>query len=395
MRRGAERLAEDRSHLPLNIMKRIAGGAILIASIVTGLSAQKRAPTLSLGTGTLYVGTYAGNILVIDEATEKVAADIKLKTGIPRSLSLSEDRTKFLVLDSTLQKLEIVDIASRASIDSFTLSEPNKHVRIRGVALDPLSRFVILLTRTATKLVDRWEIGPSTMLQYDLKEHKVMRTVPWPKGEEREFMDVRFSPDGKLAYFFGEDVSIHDTSDFREVDTWEISRPVEVGAGRIDFGSIDDFNEERGFFTGIFYMQDPVQKRQLMGVGRVNLAAKEIDFYTLGPAGPRLGFALAPDRRKGYGVLQEIGRYEFWTFDLVGRKVQSRTEFAGRPRMSVSVSTSGRILYVWQAGNTIDLYDAATYKYLRTITLDADTTTRMFVIPPRAATRTTDPQHQR
>jgi hypothetical protein len=239
-------------------------------------------------------------------------------------------------------------------------------------------------------MIDRWDIGPSTMLQYDLKAHKVMRTIPWPKGEEREFMSVRFSPDGKLMYFFGEDVLIYDTTDFHEVDTWEVSKPVEFGAGRLDFGSTDDFNEERGFFTGVFYMQDPVQKRRLMGIGRVNLAAKEIDFFTLGPAQPRMAFALAPDRKKAYGLLQDIGRYEFWTFDLPGRKIESRVEFRGRPRMDISVSTSGKLLYVWQAGNTIDLYDASNYKYQRTITLDADTTTRLFVIPPRGPSRTTD-----
>jgi hypothetical protein len=364
--------------------------AIAVLTLAPGLSAQKKMQTLSAGTGTLYVGTYAGTILMIDEATEKVAGEIKLKTGIPRSLSLSEDRTKFLVLDSTYQQIELVDIASKRSVDTFTLSEPNTRVRIRGVALDPLARFVILLTRTATKLVDRWEIGPSTMLQYDLQAKKVLRTIPWPKGEEREFMNVRFSPDGKLMYFFGDDVLIYETTDFKEIDTWEISKPVEFGTGRLDFGSTDDFNEERGFFTGIFYMQDPVQKRRLMGIGRVNLAAKEIEFFTLGPMPQsRVSFALAPDRRKAYGLMQDIGRYEFWTFDLPAKKVQSRLEFAGRPRMDVSVSSNGKLLYVWNAGNTIDLYEAATYKYLRTITLAADTTTRMFVMPAMGV-RTTD-----
>jgi DNA-binding beta-propeller fold protein YncE len=371
------------------VVIRTVVAVIACTLISTGVVAQKGSRAAG-GNGTFYVGTYAGNILIIDEATERVTGEIKLKTGIPRSLSLSEDRTKFLVLDATFQHLEIVDIAKRATIDSFTLSEPNTRVRVRGVALDPLSRFVILLTRTATKRIDRWEIGPSTMLQYDLKTHAVVRTIPWPKGEEREFMNVRFSPDGKLMYFFGEDILIYDTADFREVDTWEISKPVEVGAGRLDFGSTDDFNEERGFFTGLFYMQDPVQKRRLMGIGRVNLAAKEIDFYTLGPAQPRMSFALAPGRQKAYGLLQEIGRYEFWTFDLAGRRVQNRTEFPGRPRMDLTVSTNGTLLYVWQAGNTIDIYDAGTYKYLRTITLGADTTTRMFLIPASASRPATD-----
>jgi hypothetical protein len=44
-------------------------------------------------------------------------------------------------------------------------------------------------------------------------------------------------------------------------------------------------------------------------------------------------------------------------------------------------SSNGQLLYVFNAGNTIDVYDAATYRYLRTIELDADTTTSMVVLP--------------
>ena len=40
------------------------------------------------------------------------------------------------------------------------------------------------------------------------------------------------------------------------------------------------------------------------------------------------------------------------------------------------------------AGNTIDLYEASTYKYLRTITLNADMTTDLYVLPARPKTVT-------
>ena len=110
----------------------------------------------------MYIGTYAGNIQIFDETTETMVGDIKLKTGIPRSLTLSQSRKKFYVLDSTLEKIEIVDIATRASLSTFTLSEGNKKVRIRGMQVDPLERFLILLTRSATKQIDRWEIGDIT-----------------------------------------------------------------------------------------------------------------------------------------------------------------------------------------------------------------------------------------
>ena len=69
---------------------------------------------------------------------------------------------------------------------------------------------------------------------------------------------------------------------------------------------------------------------------------------------------MAPGREKAYPVLSRIGHYEFWTFDLVRRRVENRQVIEGRPRMGLSTSTSGQLLYVHQVDATIDLYEAAT-----------------------------------
>jgi hypothetical protein len=53
--------------------------------------------------------------------------------------------------------------------------------------------------------------------------------------------------------------------------------------------------------------------------------------------------------------------------------------------MALRTSSNGKLLYIYQAGNTIDLSEASTYKYLRTIMLDADTTTELFVVPAGAS----------
>jgi len=358
----------------------IAFIAVLLCATTLGAQRPARGPANPGGTHLMYIGTYAGDIQIFDEATESKVGEIKLKTGIPRSLTLSHSRQRFYVLDASLEKIEVVDIATRASLSSFTLSEGAKQVRIRGLQVDPLDRFLILLTRAATKQIDRWEIGDITMQLYDLAANKVTRTIPWPRGEEREFVNIRFSPDGKLLYFFGDDVLILETENFTEVDTWALSRPIEPGLGRLNFGSVDDFNEDPGFFTGLFTVQDPVQGRRIMGIGRVNLVAKSIDFTPIGPS-EGVSFALTPDRKRGYGLVQQIGRYEFWAFDVEQRKLLSRTPFEGRPRMGLRVSSNGRLLYVYVAGATVDVYDAASYKLLRTIQMNADQTTSLYILP--------------
>ena len=85
------------------------------------------------------------------------------------------------------------------------------------------------------KKIDRYEIAPPKLVVYDLKEHKIARTVPWPNNEERENVNVMFSPDGKLFYFFADDVLIYETTDFKQVDTWELSRPIEEGVRAVRF----------------------------------------------------------------------------------------------------------------------------------------------------------------
>jgi hypothetical protein len=363
--------------------------SVTSAVSVASVAAQRfgKGITLNGGDHLLYMGTYAGTVQIFDEATEQKVGDIKLQTGMPRSLVLSQNRQRFYVLDSTFEKIEVVDIASRSTLTQFTLSEGNKKTRVRSMQVDPLERFMIILSRSATKLIDRWQIGDIALQQYDLREKRITRSIPWPRGEERENLNIRFSPDGKLLYFFGDDILILETDNFTEVDTWPLSRPIESGLGRINFGAIDDVNDDPGFFTGLFTVQDPVQKRRIMGIGRVNLAAKSIDFTPIGPA-ESVSFAMAPDRKRGYGLLQQIGRYEFWAFDLEAKKLLNRTPFEGRPRMSLKVSSNGKLLYIFNAGATIDVYDAATYKYLRTVQMDADQTTTLFILPRPARTTT-------
>src|SRR5215468_2173838 len=136
------------------------------------------------GDGTLYVGTYARQILVLDEATMQVRDTIRVTVGIPE-LSLSFNRKNLYVSDPRNEKLEIIELATKRQIASFTLSNDSTKVQMWGFSLDPKERFAVLLVKTYTKQRDRFEIGPPTLLRYDLAKHAVTDTIPWPKGEER------------------------------------------------------------------------------------------------------------------------------------------------------------------------------------------------------------------
>jgi DNA-binding beta-propeller fold protein YncE len=351
----------------------VSGFGRTFSGFAPTLLAQQQPARISGGNGTFYIGGYPNVIWILDEATEKVTGTIQIKSGIPRRLGLSRDRSRFYIIDATQEKVEIVDIASKTTLDTFTLTEGNKRIRVNSIEPDPTHSYAILLTRSGTKLRDRVEVGPAVLQQYDLKQHKVMRTIPWPDGEERDNANLMFSPDGKLLYFLGNEVLIFETENFTQVDKWDLS----------NLAGLDNINDDPGFVTTTMSVEDPVQHRRMMGVARINLAKKDLEFYTIGPNAP-VQFVLAPDKKHGFGLESSIDRYMFWSFDLDSKKVTTRAEFAGRPRMSLKTSTNGKLLYIYNAGNTIDMYDSSTYKYLRTITLDGDVTTQFYVVP-RAA----------
>jgi DNA-binding beta-propeller fold protein YncE len=337
------------------------------------------------GTGTIYVGTYAKKILVLNEATMRVTDSLPVSIGIPTSMQLSYARTHLYVLNPQFDRVEIFDLATRKSLGTFTLSSDTMRVRIWGMNVEPRERFAVLLVKTYTRKLDRYEVGKPTLLRYDLARKAVTDTIPWPKGEERDAAQIIFSPNGDLLYFFTtDDVLIYRTDSLKQVDRWELSRALDDGLGRFNFGFQSDIYEDPGFYTGLFRITDPVNRRLMMGVARVDLVKKAVDFYTLGPSEP-VSFRLAPGRKRAYGLRQQVGNYEFWTFDLENRRVAGKTQFKGRPRMGLTPSSNGRMLYIHTAGTTIDLYDTKTFHLLRTVHLRADMT-NFVLVPPRSAT---------
>ena len=366
--------------------------AILLVSALDVRAQQFPTPTPS---GTFYIGTYSKKIMVMDEATMRITDSIPVSIGIPIGVQLSYDRKHFYVQEPRFESVEIFDVATRKSLGSFTLSSGNRTVRLSGMSVDPTERFAVMVVKIFTKRPDRFEISTPKLLKYDLATRTVTDTIPWPRGEERDFASVMFSPDGENMYFFtGEDVLIYDTKTLRQVERWEIARAFfEEGFGRLPTGfATQQLYEEPGYFTSLFRVTDPVNRRTLMGIARTNLIQRSIDWFMLGPPGPSApgGITLAPGRKRAYGLVQQVGNWQFWTFDLENKRVLNKIEFKGRPRMSITAGTDGKVIYLHGAGSTVDVRDVNTFEVIRTIELPGDMTSFM-LMPP--APRPSGPGH--
>ena len=366
-----------------------AAGIAALAAIACGLGARGTLEAQESGAdggngrnAHWYMGNYSNEIIVWDEASEEVVDRIPVKRPISLRLTLSADRSRLYVLDPFFETVEVIALPSKTSLGEFTLSEGTTRTWIRSFQVHPSLEWAAILVQSRTKLADRYEIGDPTILRLDLATYAATDTIPWPGEELRQSANFRFSPDGDLLYMFSDDLVAVDSETFEEVDRWDISAPFETGLGAmtLPFGE-SPYQEEEGVYTGLFRMRDPVQNRRLMGFATVDMAAQEVEFHPIGPS-EGVSFALSPDGSKGYGLKSEIGHYEMWKFDLAGRRVSDRVVFEGRPRMALMPSADGTKLYIYNAGNTIDVYDEETFELLRTVALDADMTSVVVVPDP-------------
>ena len=91
-------------------MNRRAFLSLAAAGLGRSWAAPPSAPTL------LYVGAFQDKILIYDETQEKVIGQIQTHTGIPRSLTLSQDRKKIFCFTLKHCGIEVVDEIGRAHV---------------------------------------------------------------------------------------------------------------------------------------------------------------------------------------------------------------------------------------------------------------------------------------
>ncbi len=344
--------------------------------------------------GMLYIGAWPRVILVIDEAQGKVVDRIQLQTGTPQGLTLSYDKKK-IYATTWNNGIEVIDLATRKVINSFILNEGERIVRMRGFAPDPTDQLLYATVTTAVKKIDRFEIEKPKFAVIDLAQKKITKTFDFPAEHSSPFgfqAGYRVSPDGKLLYVFREDVLIFELKDFKQVDKIELSKPPHPGALTVRIGGGDDPNEEPGIVTSIFNATDQVVRRPIFGIARLDLTTRQLDFTPVGPAITGMtGLRLTPDRKTGYTIaflggsrVEPTRRTEFWVFDIPSRKLIRKQEVETRSRFSFALSNDGKQLYIYGAGPTIEVYDAATFKQQRVITFDGDTTTQLLVVRPQS-----------
>ncbi|MDX2180058.1 MAG: hypothetical protein SFV18_10745 [Bryobacteraceae bacterium] len=344
---------------------------------------------LSADPATLYVGAWPRDLLVIDEQKVAVIDRIKLQTDVARAIWHTHDKKRLIAVTTKDSGIETIDLATRKVVDSFTLGTANRKVRFGGGALDPTDRYMYLSATVAEKKIDRFEIEKPKFMVVDLVEKKVVRTgeIPEKAASFGGRGQIEISPDGQTLWMFRDNIYILNTSDFKLVETIELSRPQFPGMESIFLSPADDPFDAPGTMTAVFNTTDPIVHKRVWGVAKVNLNTRKIDFTPVGPAVPGMtGMRISPDRKFGYTatISGEHGdRYcELVVLDLTTRKVVKRAQFPGRTRFSMGLTTDGKSIVIYGAGNTIEMFDTTTLQPTKAVDVAADMTTSLVAVLP-------------
>src|SRR6266571_4569847 len=355
----------------------------------------------------MYVGTLDKKLLIIDEGKEDVVGEVPLG-GIPRTVALSSDKKKLYIV-STQMLLETVDLDAKKVTSSFSLSDSRTRVRITanapaimegggarysGIAVDPQGRYLYTTMRNVVKELDQFRIDPPQFVAIDLQERKIVKAWPFPKEMNQGFgfnATYKVSADGKRLYVFQEDILVFDLDSFKQIDRIELAQPPYPGASPYRLAASDDPFDAPNTVTSVFTSVDSIVHKGTLGLAKIDLTTRKVDYFPIGPLLPMTGFQLSPDRKRGYSVVPKIApganrMTEWWVWDVENHKVIKKKEFDSRPTFRFAVGGDGKKLYLYGAGSTLEVFDAATLESRKLIYLNKDTTTNLVTLPETSKT---------
>ncbi len=340
--------------------------------------------------GTIIMGVYPDALITVSEQGGAITGRIKLETGLPTAMRLSKDKKRLYVSTVDHTGIEVIDVASRKVINSFTLDTETTRYRYSGGTPDPSGKYFYMMLTQIDKELDRYNDTVLKLAKIDLEQKKIVQSFDIPKAELNDFRGGRarfeVSPDGKYLYQFGDKVLIIDTATLKTVDRIELSKSDLPGFENMNFGAALDNSSDPNHFISVFSAPDQFRHSNVFGIANFDLTTRQYSFAPIGPAPQAMtGLQVAPNKKDAYVVVNTTlnftnKRCEMWHFDLTTNVLKNKNEFTCKTRFSYGMSLDGKKLYIYGASYDLEVYDAATLKYEKTWDLQNDITGAGYVI---------------
>jgi DNA-binding beta-propeller fold protein YncE len=279
-----------------------------------------------------------------------------------------------------MEAIEVVDLPSQRVVDEVKLSSPERRVRMYGAAPDASGKVLYITVEAVRMEADRFLPENVDVVRYDLESHRVLDSFPLPSSIEAPFLPplLRPAPDGKTLYVLSQNIYVLDIETQEIVDKIDLWKPRAPGYGAAGLGFLL-VEVDPGILYGFYRSPDPILKKMVFGINRVDLARREIESFDVSTDVNVEWFTVSPDGKRAYAGMGDMVAVDLETRKLVALK--ERVE-QGRTNTTLVVSSDGTKLFVGGVGPQIHVYDAKTLEPLRKIHAGGD-----IMNPPQSVPR--------
>lgn len=325
-------------------------GTRFLLLFLTALASAVAVPALA-GDRLYYLGYQV--IQVIDGDTDAIVADIPAK-GFMREADLSADR-KFLYVAASRHLVHKVDLVANKVVATVDVSNGGWDRLMHGFVVDREAKTAYGAMMSRKTEGGEVVIGKPVVAQFELSTGQLLRSVEVPWGVAH-LVSIR---DGRMIYAIGQDLYKIDTTgnDLKVVETVPL---FDKGINILPFW---DYAFDNGGIASMNYYTE-----KFMGLLLVDQKSGDIqDVAIRGEPALAYSVVLAPDRRKAYGVMDELT-----VIDLSTRKYDASVPIKEGTCYGVNVSSDGRKIYVGAGGSTLVVYDAKTLKPIKVLQMASD-----------------------
>jgi DNA-binding beta-propeller fold protein YncE len=295
-----------------------------------------------------------GAVSVVDTETDEIT-DVPVK-GAVRGPVISSDE-KFLYVTSMRKVLHKIDLEKLRIVKSIELEKNGWERFIYGMALSEDGKTAYAHTFNRRADIDAGEvvIGAPTVLQFDLNNGKILRSVEVPHG----IYNIALVEGGQKLYAAGQDIYTIDISK-KEMTVGDDPYPL---FGRINYLPLFDYTTEHdGDWLNAFYSAE--------GLGLLNIDTKNGEITeTLVKGEPVLVYSAcySPDKTKAYAVMDKV-----YVIDLKTQKVIQVAPLTMGVAQSAIPTSDGKKLYVGAGGSTITVFDTETMRPIKVLQVSSD-----------------------
>jgi DNA-binding beta-propeller fold protein YncE len=344
--------------------------------VLLGVAALVATPVLGQEEPNVFIaGIWPNQIIFFDQTTDAFTDGLRLRHGaVTGSGSHTPDKRLFYVITDRMESIEVIDAVRQEVVDEIKLSTPEKRIRFFSVFPNNDGSKVYLNVNVVQLQTDRFiQEHEVDIMVYDLGAREVVNSFKFPKevvGARRPALHV--SPDGSSLYVIGRDLYELDAATGEVKRKKVLSKPLLAGYGELRGLNLTE--TEPGTFYGIYRTVDPVLKKRIFGVAKLDLYDMNVSTFELGPQLKVGRFALSPDGKRGYAGLSDMVVIDMETQRVILKKEKFER---GRTNNSMIVGHDGTKLYVSGVGDTVWVYDTATLELIKTVYAGGD-----FMMPP-------------